>query len=224
MIVFLKENVITYESVELDEVTDSFEAASNPEVALESITSSDALLKSTDSTEEVPSQKEDEVPVKKSKLQTLFHHMKQKSKNRKGRGSLKILKDPNVLKTCIMYAILGFYQTIFDEVLPLLMLAGSFSFFIDFLDVSKGGLDFSTTSIGIAGAFGGLTIVTVQAFIYHRVANKLKLVRTFRLGTLLTIPVYLLLPCMHYRVKNNLKVSLSLFDMEKLLFGQVCYF
>ncbi len=97
-------------------------------------------------------------------------------------------KDRWVLVTTGMYALLGFIHTIFDEVFPLWCMA----------DVSKGGLGFQTFEIGITNGAGGLSVVMMQLFIFHRIAKRLKMKNTFRLGALLTVPIFFLIPFVNY--------------------------
>jgi len=95
-----------------------------------------------------------------------------------------IFRDRSVITVCSAYALLGFIFTMLDEVFPLWSMQ----------DVSVGGLNFTTNSIGIANSIAGLMTVMIQLFIYHRVANRLGLIRTFRIGSLLSIPAFLAFP------------------------------
>lgn len=110
-------------------------------------------------------------------------------KNRlpKGKG-IAVLKDKDVLLTCFVYALVGFYNTIYDEVVPLFA----------FADISSGGLAFTVRNIGVANAVGGASIIVFQTFFYHRIVNKLKLITTLRVGQVLLIPIMMLIPTVHY--------------------------
>eukprot|EP01114_Cavostelium_apophysatum_P002428 TRINITY_DN1216_c0_g1_i1.p1 TRINITY_DN1216_c0_g1~~TRINITY_DN1216_c0_g1_i1.p1 ORF type:complete len:531 (+),score=102.18 TRINITY_DN1216_c0_g1_i1:165-1757(+) len=108
-------------------------------------------------------------------------------KKRGGKG-IAVLKEKQVLMTVFMYSVLGMYCTIWDEIVPLWV----------FADSSAGGLHFQTNDIGIANAIGGGSVIFMQAFIYHRVVQKLKCVRTFQLGSVVILPILLAFPSITY--------------------------
>jgi hypothetical protein len=52
--------------------------------------------------------------------------------------------------------------------------------------------------IGITNGAGGFSIVMMQLFIFHRIARKLKMINTFRLGAIICIPVFILVPFVNF--------------------------
>jgi hypothetical protein len=82
-----------------------------------------------------------------------------------------IFLDRSVIMTCILYALLGYLYTILDNVFPLWSMQ----------EISAGGLGFSTRSLGIANSMAGGMTVLIQLFIYHRVADKLGLIRSINI-------------------------------------------
>jgi len=101
---------------------------------------------------------------------------------------LSVLKEKNVLLSVFMYSIIGFYYTMLDETLPLFAMA----------DVSSGGLAFSLDNIGFTNAITGSFVILMQMFVYHNVVGRLKLINTFRLGSILAIPMIIAYPCLSF--------------------------
>eukprot|EP01121_Diplochlamys_sp_Union-15-3_P010263 TRINITY_DN2872_c0_g1_i1.p1 TRINITY_DN2872_c0_g1~~TRINITY_DN2872_c0_g1_i1.p1 ORF type:complete len:539 (-),score=39.89 TRINITY_DN2872_c0_g1_i1:44-1660(-) len=90
----------------------------------------------------------------------------------------------DVFRVCLMYTILGFAYTLFDEMLPLWII----------LPPDKGGLLFSTSQLGIVNAMTGIGVILVQLFVFSRVATLIGLIQTFRIGAVLSIPMFLFFP------------------------------
>jgi len=97
---------------------------------------------------------------------------------------VSIFKEKLAMKSCTLYALIGFTFTMLDELYPLWVI----------LDQAQGGLGFTTDQMGITNSIGGVAVVTIQLFVYKRIAKKLGLIKTFRLGIFIIIPLFLLLP------------------------------
>jgi MFS family permease len=110
---------------------------------------------------------------------------------------LTILKDLNVIKTCLSFGIIGFAYTISDEILPLWSMAS----------IEEGGLGFNTSDIGMMNAISGAGMAIMQLFIFHRIAKKLSLIKTLRLGLFLSIPLFLSFPFVNLIARRNKIVS-----------------
>eukprot|EP01113_Clastostelium_recurvatum_P035692 TRINITY_DN5002_c0_g1_i3.p1 TRINITY_DN5002_c0_g1~~TRINITY_DN5002_c0_g1_i3.p1 ORF type:complete len:516 (+),score=133.63 TRINITY_DN5002_c0_g1_i3:185-1732(+) len=102
--------------------------------------------------------------------------------------SKSIFKDPLILVTTCQYALLGLTFSMLDEGFPLWAMATT----------ERGGLSFESNEIGITGAINGVTILFVQMLIYPLIGRRLGLVRTFSLGVMLSIPLFLSFPSLSY--------------------------
>jgi hypothetical protein len=95
-----------------------------------------------------------------------------------------IFRDFVAVLACVEYAVLGFMFIMFDEIFPTWSVA----------KVEHDGLGFSSADIGITAAFGGLSIVIIQKFIYPPFVKRTKLLPCMRLGIIIGIVVFTLFP------------------------------
>jgi hypothetical protein len=103
-----------------------------------------------------------------------------------------ILRDHVASLACWIYALLGWIFIMLDEIFPVWSINKT----------EDGGLNFFTKDIGTVSAIGGVAIVIIQLFIYHRVANKLGLRNTLTVGLLITIPTFFAFPFLNY-IRSN---------------------
>lgn len=96
---------------------------------------------------------------------------------------LKLLQDKKVYSTVLMYMIISSYYVVYDE---------SFVLWAR-LPKSMGGIGWESQQIGSAFSFGGLMLLCIQPT-YPYIEKWLGPLKVFRLGVLLTIPSFLLLP------------------------------
>jgi len=206
-IIFIEENVVDYSSIEMDEKI---------LIKKEEVAGSDGTFNREDSTaslltdeekdrgnleefEDVdtvissPVDEDDFFHGKRSKfflfdsLKKKFAELREKSVKKKSRPAKELLTDRLVIMTCSMYAILGFYCTLYDEVMPLWVLQ----------DVSTGGLGFSPQDIGIMNCIAGVSTILMQMFIFHRIATRFGLIHTFFFGQCLMVPILMFIPCIN---------------------------
>lgn len=90
----------------------------------------------------------------------------------------------NLIMCYIIYGCNALIYTIYDQAVPLVCVK----------KVEDGGLNFTSFQIGFYFAIVGLTLITFQLFLYHRVAVWLGKLRTLKIGLLLALPMLLAMP------------------------------
>ncbi|KAJ3155796.1 hypothetical protein HK101_001521 [Irineochytrium annulatum] len=96
----------------------------------------------------------------------------------------KLLADKKISLTIALYALISGLYIQYDEVFSLWSKE----------PISSGGLSFTTSDIGTVFAFGGVFLFVYQIFIFPRMERAFGSLRCFRMGVLLCIPVFLLVP------------------------------
>ncbi|KAN0009059.1 hypothetical protein ACTFIU_008950 [Dictyostelium citrinum] len=86
--------------------------------------------------------------------------------------STNIFKDKSIMKTVLIYAIIGFIYTMLDEVFPLWA----------FTEASKGGLSMNSGTVGVCGIIGGVSVICIQLFIIKPVTRKFGIIQSFIYG------------------------------------------
>jgi len=101
------------------------------------------------------------------------------------RQRLDILRrDRGVVISCGLYGFIGLMYVFYEEMSP----------YWAFLDVENGGLGYTSTEIGIYISIGCVIGILFQLLVYPKIANKLGILKAFRLGGFLTLPGLVLLP------------------------------
>jgi len=72
------------------------------------------------------------------------------------------VRDRGVIVSILSFAVFGFIYVVIDEVFPLWAMTPH----------DKGGLNFSSSQIGLSWTIGGVSLVIYQAFIYFRLAQR----------------------------------------------------
>eukprot|EP00026_Physarum_polycephalum_P006452 Phypoly_transcript_06495.p1 GENE.Phypoly_transcript_06495~~Phypoly_transcript_06495.p1 ORF type:complete len:526 (+),score=65.18 Phypoly_transcript_06495:182-1759(+) len=93
-------------------------------------------------------------------------------------------RDRGVLISCGLYGFIGLMFVFYEEMSP----------YWAFLDLENGGLGFSSTEIGIYISIGCIIGILFQLLVYPKIANKLGILKAFRLGGFLVLPGMVLLP------------------------------
>ncbi|KAF2073825.1 hypothetical protein CYY_004852 [Polysphondylium violaceum] len=101
---------------------------------------------------------------------------------------VSVFKDKLILKTTILYAIVGFIFTMYDEGFPIWAMA----------PVSAGGLSFTARQIGATGAIGGVTVVIIQVLLIKPMTKKYGILKTFFIGGILSIISFFSFPIITY--------------------------
>eukprot|EP01132_Coremiostelium_polycephalum_P003810 gene3810-4740_t len=103
------------------------------------------------------------------------------------RYETNVFKNKLVISTTILYTIVGFIFTMYDEGFPIWAMA----------PLVVGGLGFSTKEIGISGAIGGSLVVVIQVVIVKKFTNAFGLIKTFRYGCILTMASFITIPLLN---------------------------
>ncbi|EGG17024.1 hypothetical protein DFA_08005 [Cavenderia fasciculata] len=109
------------------------------------------------------------------------------------RSVYELIKDKPVIYSCLVYALLGFMFTIFEEGFPV------------FAPITRtinpntgepegGGYGFSSRDIGILQSTAGIFAFFIQTFVFPPIAKWLGLVKSFRLSLLIVLPAWIFLP------------------------------
>jgi len=126
-----------------------------------------------------------------------------------------ILRDHVASLACWVYALLGWIYIMLDEIFPVWSIN----------KVEDGGLNFLTKDIGTVSAIGGVAIVIIQLFIYHRIANKFGLKNTLTFGLLVTIPTLFAFPFLNYIRSSTVLfwICMALVYVVRNLCGQLTF-
>ncbi|KYQ96881.1 hypothetical protein DLAC_04195 [Tieghemostelium lacteum] len=109
------------------------------------------------------------------------------------RSVWELIKDKPVLYSCVIYALLGFMFTIFDECFPLYS-AITRSVNPDTGKLEGGGYGFTSVNIGLIQSCSGLFALFIQTFIFPPMVRKTGLVNAFKLSMIIVLPSWILLP------------------------------
>ncbi|KAJ3213648.1 hypothetical protein HK099_007263 [Clydaea vesicula] len=71
------------------------------------------------------------------------------------------------------------------------------------LSKENGGIDWSSSEVGTAFSFGGIILLFYQFFVYPWVEKKIGILKAFRVGVLMTVPAYIILPRTSYLLDAN---------------------
>jgi MFS family permease len=135
-------------------------------------------------------------------------------------SSWSLSSDKVALSTTTMYAALGLLFICYDEIFSTWSVA----------PVDAGGLDFTPSHLGALGAWGGASIIIIQKWIYPFCTAKLKLLRTFQVGLIMTIPLLLAWPATNF-LRRNMDVTapwywwiiVGLLYFYRVLVGQLTF-
>ncbi|KAJ3207582.1 hypothetical protein HDU67_007373 [Dinochytrium kinnereticum] len=106
-------------------------------------------------------------------------------KKRKGpMTAWELMTDNKISLTIVMYALISGLFIQYDEVFSLWAKE----------PLHRGGLNFSTSDLGIVFSIGGVFLFVYQLFVYPPLELWLGALKTFRWGVILSIPVFLALP------------------------------
>lgn len=105
-----------------------------------------------------------------------------------------IIKTKPVYSSILMYMIIQIYYIVFDE---------SFVLWAR-LSQQMGGIGWESNQLGAAFSFGGAILVFYQIFCYHRIAELIGPLNSFKVGVIATIPAFVILPRTAYLLPENL--------------------
>eukprot|EP00038_Savillea_parva_P010147 m.188236 g.188236 ORF g.188236 m.188236 type:complete len:587 (-) comp17345_c0_seq1:41-1801(-) len=100
------------------------------------------------------------------------------------RSMLELLQDGHVVAACLLYASLGFATTITRELIALWPI----------LPPARGGFCFSSSMIGRVIVFHAMIVLVVQAWVFHRIANRYGYIRVEKVGTIIFAVATVVLP------------------------------
>lgn len=115
------------------------------------------------------------------------------------------------LISSLLYSLVGFKYIIFSEVFPVWSIA----------DIAKGGLSFSSSDIGIVGAFIGIILILFQ-FALVIIIKKLGLLRTFQCGTILSLIAFTGFPFLNVVIQHVPKIVFWVILLASYAFQQFC--
>ncbi|EGC30056.1 hypothetical protein DICPUDRAFT_41990 [Dictyostelium purpureum] len=117
--------------------------------------------------------------ISRKKIKSSFKKIINKSNN-----LISNLKQGSVMYSCIIYALLGFLFTIFEEVFP------NWNTGI----ITGGGFGFSSSNIGTVQSSAGIFALVIQTFVFPKMVSYLGLLKSFRVSLFIAIPTWILLP------------------------------
>ncbi|GAM27258.1 hypothetical protein SAMD00019534_104330, partial [Acytostelium subglobosum LB1] len=109
------------------------------------------------------------------------------------RSVKQLLKDREVMMSCIFYAVIGFHFTIFEEGF------GVWSPITRTIDPitglpTGGGYGFTSRDIGILQSTAGIFALFIQSFVFPPLVNRIGLVKSYRLAFFMVLPAWIFLP------------------------------
>ncbi len=120
------------------------------------------------------------------------------------------------LKTTSAYAILGFAYTFLDELMPVWLMS----------DVAVGGLSFGTKGTGFLNGLLGICSLVVLMTFYSPVARRVGMIKAFRIGLIVCIPVLAAFPLLNLLVPLGpfvLWVGIVVVCFLRATAGQFCF-